>query len=406
MSKLIKGGNTALMAAIISSGIAPGILSGAYANDFTLLQGSLFDGLHTVSREMQGFIPAATRNSTVERAQVGQSVSYPIITVGEAENTTSSMTIPEPSDLGTETGLLAITNSKNISWGFTGEQQTGLRTGTGVSSVVSQAFAEALRKLSNEVEQTCADEVRYGVSRVVGDVGTVPYSNNSIRINALANKVLKENGSPLQNIAQIINLGTGVELLSNEKLTDVDRSGDTMNLRSGAIGRLGGSFISETTANLAHTSSATASVTAATGVSHGVGLTTIALNKTGLIRGDVISFANHPDKYMVTSATGTTVTISAPGLRASVAGDEVVTVYGDYDMNTSIAQNTLQLVTRAPATPQEGDAAVDRMFLADPFSGLVFEVIMYAGYKKVRYEVALAWGAHLANSKHTVGLFG
>ena len=64
-------------------------------------------------------------------------------------------------------------------------------------------------------------------------------------------------------------------------------------------------------------------------------------------------------------------------------------------------RNAIQLVTRAPALPQEGDLAMDRMTMTDPRSGLAFEVSMYPGYRKVRFEVALAWGWKVTQPRNT-----
>ena len=47
---------------------------------------------------------------------------------------------------------------------------------------------------------------------------------------------------------------------------------------------------------------------------------------------------------------------------------------------------------RAPAQPQGGDLATDIMTVQDPFSGLVFEIRFYKGYRKAMIEVAAVWG--------------
>ena len=46
------------------------------------------------------------------------------------------------------------------------------------------------------------------------------------------------------------------------------------------------------------------------------------------------------------------------------------------------------------------------MMITDDRSGLAFEVSIYGGYRKVRYEIALAWGVKNIKPQHTCLLLG
>ena len=61
---------------------------------------------------------------------------------------------------------------------------------------------------------------------------------------------------------------------------------------------------------------------------------------------------------------------------------------------------------RAPALEGGNDAAVDSTMLQDPVSGLILEVRKYTGYRKTRFEVAMAWGVDNTKPEFTHLLLG
>ena len=56
--------------------------------------------------------------------------------------------------------------------------------------------------------------------------------------------------------------------------------------------------------------------------------------------------------------------------------------------------------TRLPAMPEEGDMADDTFIITDPRSGLSFELALYKQYKRVKYELGIAWGVKNAKVAH------
>ena len=131
--------------------------------------------------------------------------------------------------------------------------------------------------------------------------------------------------------------------------------------------------------------------------------------------GDYITFAGDTNKYLVVTGDadvsgGGTVVLAAPGLRVAIpASTTAITVVepsggGATTRAVGFSPNALVLVTRAPALPVEGDAAMDSMMITDPRSGLTFEVRLYAGYRKIRAEVGMAWGYKATKRAHIAGL--
>ena len=61
---------------------------------------------------------------------------------------------------------------------------------------------------------------------------------------------------------------------------------------------------------------------------------------------------------------------------------------------------------RAPALPDGGDLAADRIVVTDPRSGISFEVAMYPQYRQMQYEVSAAWGVKGIKTAHSAILLG
>lgn len=163
---------------------------------------------------------------------------------------------------------------------------------------------------------------------------------------------------------------------------------------------------------------AAGSVTGAvTGAAAAVGSTSVTLTTpaggaVALLAGDIVTFAGDTNQYVVqaaltvgASASGALL-LNAPGLQKAISGTPAITVAGAATRNMAFQRNAIVLVTRAPALPEEGDMADDRMVITDPRSGLSFEVAMYRQYRQVRYEISIAYGSSVIKSQHTCLLLG
>ena len=128
-----------------------------------------------------------------------------------------------------------------------------------------------------------------------------------------------------------------------------------------------------------------------------------------IIAGDSITFAGDSNQYLVTTGIDGpgTIVIAAPGLRQAIAASAIaVASVAAGARNMCFARSALVLAARSPARPEEGDMAEDVIIITDPRSGLSMEFAIYKGYRKVRYEVGLAWGVKNIKPEHTVNLYG
>ena len=388
------------------------------SNTLTNLIPSLYAGLDTVSRELTGFIPAVGRNATADRAAVGQSVRYHVAPSGNVSNVSPAMTIPEPTDQTIGNDQITISKSRAAEFGFVGEEVLGLNNnGPGFNPVQADMFAQGLRALVNEVETDLLAEAVANASRAHGTPGSLPFQTNVNDVSQLG-KILSDNGAPMSERNLVVNTTSGASLRTLYGInTDRDWSNVPMN-QQGVLITPHGMAIRETGQSASHEAGTAAGATTdADGYDVGDTTITLASDGTGtILAGDVISFAGDSNQYLVVSgeddvSDGGTITIQEPGLRQAIPEDATaITVVNDgespaqvdYDAaGVAFYRNAIVLAARAPALPEGGDVATDSMMIVDPRSGLPFEVRVYHGYRKVRYEVALAWGVKCVAPRHT-----
>lgn len=389
------------------------------ANTLTNLIPSLYAGLDTVSRELTGFIPAVGRNATADRAAVGQSVTYHVTPSGNVSDITPAMTIPEPTDQTIGNDQIVITKSRAAEFGFIGEEVLGLNNnGAGFNPVQADMFAQGLRALVNEIELDLAVAAAAGGSRAHGSPASLPFQTNVNDVSQLG-KILSDNGAPISERQLVVNTTSGASLRTLYGInTDRDWSNAPMN-QQGVLITPHGMAIRETGQSVSHTAGDAAGATTSA-AALAVGATTIPLASAGtgaILAGDVITIAGDSNQYVVVEgdadvSNGGSIVIQEPGLRfakgAAPAAIEIVANNADsppvldYDVaGVAFYRNAIVLASRAPALPEGGDVAADRMIMTDPRSGMSFEVATYRGYRKVRYEVSAAWGVKVTQPRHT-----
>ena len=386
------------------------------ANTITALMPDIYEALDVVSRELTGMIPAVTMNASAERAGLNQNIRVDVEPAGNVANITPAMVVPNPTGQTSGSTDIVITKARAAEFGFNGDEQKILNTGIGYTSVRAQKIAQAIRSITNEVEVDLA-ALQSTFSRAVGTAGTTPFGTaNNYTDASKALQVLKDNGAPLSDNQLVINTNAGVNLLGLQSA--VNAAGTDSMLRQGVLLDINGMPIRESAqiVNQAAASLAGAATTNAAGYAVGANVLTLAAGGTGTVgAGDVITFAGDTNQYVVTSsvfaganpAAGDTITLAANGLRvAMTAATKAITKVAASDRNMAFNRSALVLAARAPARPEEGDQAEDVIVITDPRSGLSMEFAMYKGYRKVRYEVALAWGVKNIKPEHTALLLG
>ena len=383
------------------------------ANTITGLVPDIYEALDVVSRELTGMIPSVTMNASANTASVGQNIRVDVEPAGNVSNVAPAMVVPNPTDQTSGFTDIIITKSRAAEFGFNGEDQKGLDTGAGYQNVRAAKIAQAIRALTNEVEvDLCGLQSTF--SRAAGASGTTPFGTaNDYTDASNALRILKDNGAPLQDNQLVINTTAGVNLLG--KQANVADAGSDSILRQGVLLDINGMPIRESAQIVDQAAQAQTGCTV-TGT-EAIGSTSIGVTVAGggafsADAGDIITFADDSRKYVVATAvdiaanaTGTVV-IAAPGLRQAQSATKAIAGDAAGSRNMAFNRSALVLASRSPARPSEGDMAEDVIVITDPRSGLSMEFSMYKGYRKVRYEVALAWGVKNIKPEHTALLLG
>lgn len=387
------------------------------ANTLTNLIPDAYAALDQVSREIVGMIPSVTVDASVNRAAVNQAVRVNIVPASNAlVDTTPAMSLPAAADQTIGSTTITISKSKAAPFSWQGNEQDGLNNGgAGYKGIRGNQIVQAMRTLVNAIEvDLCALHV--GMSRAAGTAGTTPFASDMTGLNN-ARKIVVDNGAPQGDLQMVLDTTAGAKLRTLLGVSTYRDNSQNQFADQGVLVTPTGIPIRESAQVVTSTAGAMASATSSS-AAFTVGQTVIPLATAGtgvVAAGDVITFANDTNQYIVASvsfaganpASGDSITLAAPGLRkAQGAATRAITVVAAAARNMIYSKSAIVLATRMPERPEEGDMALDVTSITDPRTGLTFELALYGGYRKVRYEVALAWGCANIKPEHTGLLLG
>jgi hypothetical protein len=384
------------------------------AQTLTGLVPTIYKAFDQVSRELVGFIPAVSRDFSAEEAALNQTVRSPVVGAMVAEDLAAAAYAADVPANTVNYVDMTITKSRSVPFGITGEEAKGV-SGS-LAQINQDRIAQAIRTLTNEVEADLA-ALHVNASRAYGTYNAVPFGTAlDLSDFAQTRALLDDNGVPQSDLHMVLGSSAIANIRGKQSgLFKVNEAGSDALLRTGAVGEVEGWMIH----NSAQVKKA---VTAGTGASattntagYAIGATTITLASAGtgtIIAGDIISFADDANKYVVVTGDtdvsgGGTVVIQEPGLMKAIpASATAITVTAATNRNMFFHRGAIQLATRAPAMPEGGDSADDQMMVTDPVSGISYEFVVYRQKRQVRFEVNLCWGCKVIMPRHMGILIG
>jgi hypothetical protein len=388
------------------------------SNVLTGLIPDAYAALDVVSRELVGFVPSVLRDAGVDRVALNQTVRVPRTPANTAgRDITAAMAFPAAADQTIANAGITITKSRAFPFSWTSEEQYSVDQGPGSLTISQGQIAQAIRAAVNELETDIAAAAYAGASRAYGTAATTPFGTN-LGESAQLKKILDDNGAPASDRSLVINTTAGAALrtlLNNPLNANTSLNGDMT--RQGMILDVNGFKFRESAQVPTVAAGAMASATS-TNAAFTVSQTVIPLATAGtgvVAAGDIITFANDPNKYVVASVTfaganpasGDSITLAAPGLKKEQsAATRAITVIATSARNIGLTRNSILLATRLPEIGPDGDLALSRETISDPLSGLSFEIAAYPGYRMMTYEVSLAWGIKVIKPEHLAVLLG
>lgn len=378
-------------------------------NTLTGLLPTIYKAANKIMRAQVGFIPAVFLDPSAEMVAKNQTITYPIVATPTAGDIVPAATGPDPDAQTVPTGTMTIDKFRRTQFFWQGEEQKGV--GSNYEVILQAQFEKAMSVLVNEVETDLFLAAKRNSSRATGTAGTTPFATvNNLGDFAELRKILADNGSPLSDLQLVINTTAGAKIRTVQAgLFKVNEAGSEELLRDANLGRVEGFNLRESNQIVSHTKG-TGSLYVVNGA-HAVGATSLVA-KTGtgtVLAGDVVTLEDDTaNKYMVNTgiAAAGTMVLGSPGLRQAQTDSKTITVGNSYTGNWGFDRQAIHLLVRQPAMPEGGDSADDVQVITDPFSGISFQVALYRQYRRISYEIALAWGVKVVNSESVATLLG
>lgn len=379
------------------------------SNTFTSLVPAAIEALDVVSRELVGMIPAVNRDSSAERAAVGQSITFPVVAARSAVDTApgTALTGVDTSAPGT---TVTISKSKGVSFYLTGEQDKGMGQTAAKPTFIRDVIAQAMRTLVNLIEVDLCAAGKQGASRAYGTAGTTPFGTaGDLSDTAGVAQILDENGAPITDRHLVLNNYSVGNLRAKQSNL---YSGTAELLQRGILAQMHGLDVHQSGGFAAHTKGTGTGYLVNLTAGYAVGSTSIVID-TGsntILAGDIITntkTGRDSNKYVVPAdGTTTLLTLNKPGIKVAWVNNDPLSIGNAYTPNLAFHRQAIWLATRAPASPEGGDAATNAEMIVDPVSGLAFELREYRQYRQVAYEVAIAWGYAAVKAEHIAILLG
>lgn len=379
------------------------------SNVLTAIAPVLYSAAQIVPRELVGFAGSVATNFDAKSVAYNDTVKVPVVPTKTVGAYTPAMTTTAGSDTTPTAVTLTLSNNRMSTFNLTGEEeQSLLNGGENAQEFMRQNTEQAIRAVCNEIEAAIALEAYTNASRAYGTAGATPF-NATLEDASQMLKILLDNGMPKDgNLSLIIDTAAGLNIRKQITINNnsAGSAADSV-MRSGELVNLAGLSVKESSQVYAHTKGTGANYQINLGAGYAVGIATMAVD-TGagtVIAGDVLSFDNDANKYVVNTALSAgSLSIGKPGLRQITADNTPVALAANFRANVALHRNALVLVVRPPLIP--ANANIEQMTVTDAKSGLSFLMCRVVGDGMITYRVHAVYGVKAVQPEGIAVLLG
>lgn len=286
------------------------------------------------------------------------------------------------------------------------------------ASYLPLSVMEGVEVLATDVNTHLFSQYK-GVYNLVGDPAQTAFSTAHGGEDAAvqARKVLAINKADGANRRVVLDFGADAEALKVQPFQDASRAGSDRVITEGDIGRKFGMDFYNSHGVPTHTTSATplsggaavdnvAGYPIGTTLFHGDGFTNTPAE------GDVFSFANHTQQYVVASvanyASGDVDITIQPPLKAAVVDNEAMTFVASHVVNLAFHRDAFGFASRILIV-QTLNAQVGESYevsMMDPVSGLPMRLTLRRGHRAWLWFLDILWGSLLVRPELAVRIAG
>lgn len=340
----------------------------------------------------------------------GSTVDVPIPTAVAVQDVTPGATPPSTTDQTPGVTSITLDRWKEAAFYLTDKDYTEIGARAGYLPMVA---SEAVKAIGNEVDQyLCGLGSKfYGA---YGTVATTPFASN---INAAAQirKVLNTQLCPMNDRWLLIGAECEANALQLQAFHDASFGVGPQAIIDGQITRrLGFNWVMDQNVRTRTTGTGTNYLVNQTSPGLTVGTKTIPAD-TGsgtILVGDLVTFANHTQSYVVTTALSGGSFAVEPGLVAAVPNNTAIytptetggTGGGTETMNLAFNRNAIALVSKPLAGSIHPGAFYET--IVDEITGLVLRLEVTREHKRDRFSYDILYGGDVIRRELGARLIG
>lgn len=331
----------------------------------------------------------------------GSTVDVPIPSALTVRDVVPGPVPPAPEDSTPTSVPIALSRWKEVAFHLTDKDRSEIMDG-----VTNMQASEAIRKIVNDVD-TFVLGLANQFFGVAGVAGTTPFADEKTTDASSSRTVLNRQLAPKDPRHAILDPDAEGNALNVRAFQDLSYNGSTQAIIEGNLNRkLGFNWWMDQ--NIQSHVAGTATGYLVNGA-HTIGTKTIVVDTgTGdYVAGDIITFANHTQTYVLTAAVGgpaTSITIE-PGLQVAVPDNTAIAdPIADHVMNVVFHRDAIALVSKPMAETDHPASIISQAI--DEISGLVLRLEVSRQHRQDQFAFDVLYGANVIRRELGMRLLG